>query len=130
MSSPLKVAPFTRGSGPHLTHDSLGPPPIQAHNPNGILIGSAVFAGLTSVTDRSTDRQHYSVGSNSPHLRIRSTAMRPNNNVIADITSLEFPSECPHLQANFMPQHVRLVIPRMSPCITRITIGLIAVLRT
>jgi len=26
-------------------------------NPNGILIGSAVLAGLTSVTDRQTDRQ-------------------------------------------------------------------------
>jgi len=26
-------------------------------NPNGILIGSAVFAGLTTVTERPTDRQ-------------------------------------------------------------------------
>ena len=31
--------------------------PIRAHNPNVISIGSAVFAGLTSVTDRPTDRQ-------------------------------------------------------------------------
>jgi len=30
---------------------------IPAHNPNGILIGAAVFAGLTSVTDRPTERQ-------------------------------------------------------------------------
>jgi len=29
--------------------------PIQAYNPNGISIGSVVFAGLTSVTDRQTD---------------------------------------------------------------------------
>jgi len=33
---------------------SLGP--TQVLNPNGISIGSAVFAGLTSVTDRQTDR--------------------------------------------------------------------------
>jgi len=30
-------------------------------NPNGISIGSAVFAGLTSVTDRQNDRPRYSV---------------------------------------------------------------------
>jgi len=35
---------------------------IRAHNPNGISIGAAVFAGLTSVTDRQTDRPRYSVG--------------------------------------------------------------------
>jgi len=34
-------------------HDSLG----LSDNPNGISIGSAAFAGLTSVTDRQTDRQ-------------------------------------------------------------------------
>jgi len=28
--------------------------PIQAYNPNGISIGLAVFAGLTSVTDWQT----------------------------------------------------------------------------
>ena len=31
--------------------------PTPVHNPNGILIGSAVFAGLTIMTDRQTDRQ-------------------------------------------------------------------------
>jgi len=31
--------------------------PTQVHIPNDISIGSAVFAGLISVTDRSTDRQ-------------------------------------------------------------------------
>jgi len=30
---------------------------IRVHNPNGISIASAVFAGLTIVTDRQTDRQ-------------------------------------------------------------------------
>jgi len=29
--------------------------PTRVHNPNGISIGSSIFAGLTSVTDRPTD---------------------------------------------------------------------------
>jgi len=49
------------------------PGSIQVLNPNGSSIGAAVFAGLTSVRDRQTDRQtdkpHYSVGKNKPHLR-------------------------------------------------------------
>jgi len=45
---------------------SLGQPPAA----NGISIGSAVFAGLTNVTNRQTDtgRPRYSVYSNIPHL--------------------------------------------------------------
>jgi len=35
--------------------------PIRAHNPNGISIGSTVFAGLTSVTDRPTDHSTRSI---------------------------------------------------------------------
>jgi len=31
--------------------------PTRFRNPNGMSIGSAVFAGLTSVTDRQTDTQ-------------------------------------------------------------------------
>ena len=50
--------------------------PIRVHNPNGILIGSTVFAGLTSVTDRPRS----SVGNSRSHLRTYSTAMRRNNN--------------------------------------------------
>jgi len=45
-----------------------------SHNPNGISIGAAVVAGLTSVTDGQTNRPRYSVGSTS-------TAMRPNKNI-------------------------------------------------
>jgi len=41
-------------------------------------MGSVVFAGLTSVTDRPTDRPHYSVCNNRPHLY--SSAVWPNNN--------------------------------------------------
>jgi len=43
------------GSDPLSNTWSLGP--TQVLNPNGTSIGSAVFAGLTSVTDRQTDRQ-------------------------------------------------------------------------
>ena len=49
--------------------------PIQAYNPNNISIGSAVFAGLTSVTDRSTDRPtnslRYSVANNRPRCSLK-----------------------------------------------------------
>jgi len=56
---------------PHLIHGSLGPLESSTVNPDGISIGAAVFAGLTSVTDRQTDRQttYYSVGNNRPNLR-------------------------------------------------------------
>jgi len=49
----------------------------RVHSPNGISIGSAIFARLTVVTDRLTDWPRYSVRNNRPHLW--STAMRPNN---------------------------------------------------
>jgi len=45
MPFPLKIAPSHGGSRPHLIQ-FLGP--IKAHNPNGILIGSAVFAQFTA----------------------------------------------------------------------------------
>jgi len=38
------------------------PLPTRVHNPNGISIDSFVFAGLTSVTDRQTDRQTMLLG--------------------------------------------------------------------
>jgi len=39
------------------------------HKPNGILIGSAVFAELTTVTDRPTDIPRCWVCNNRAHLR-------------------------------------------------------------
>ena len=51
----LKIAPFHGGSGPRLIHGSLRWI-TRVLNSNGISIGSAVFARLTSVTDRPTDR--------------------------------------------------------------------------
>ena len=48
-------------------------------NPNGISIGAAVFAGLTSVTDRPTDHATRSV--TIGRIYVRSTKMGPNNSV-------------------------------------------------
>jgi len=52
---PPQNAPFHGGSGPLSNTWFLGP--TRLFNANGISIGAAVFAGLTSVTDRQTDRQ-------------------------------------------------------------------------
>ena len=45
----------------------LGPNGVL--NPNDISIGSAIFVGLTTVTDRPTGIPRYSVGNDRPHLR-------------------------------------------------------------
>jgi len=71
---PLKIAPSH--GGPGTSSNTWFPVPTRVHNTNGILIGSAIFAGFTSVTDqqterdrdRATDRPRYSVGNNRPHL--------------------------------------------------------------
>jgi len=81
---PHKVPLAVGVSRPHLMHGSLGPhesdPP-----PNGISIGSAVFARLKIVsnTHRQTDRRRcglittscYSNGSDRPHRRHRRTVL-------------------------------------------------------
>jgi len=71
---PQKFAPSHGGDlDPHLIHGSPGP--TQVLNPNGSSIGAAVFAGLTSVTDRPTDHATRSV--RIGRIYVRSTAMRP-----------------------------------------------------
>jgi len=62
--------PFHGGSG--LPSNTWFLWPIWVLNPNGISVGAAVFAGLTSVTDRQTDRPRCSVGNNRPHLHRKS----------------------------------------------------------
>jgi len=52
------------------------PGPTRIFNPNGISIGAAMFAGLTSVTDRQTDHATRSVAID--RIYVRSAAMRPN----------------------------------------------------
>jgi len=49
------IAPSQGGYGPLSNSGFLGP--TRVLNPNGLSIGSAVFAGLTSLTDRQTNRQ-------------------------------------------------------------------------
>ena len=51
------------------------PWPTRVLNPNGISIGAAVFAGLTSVTDRPTD--HATRWVTIGRIYVRSTAMWP-----------------------------------------------------
>jgi len=57
------------------------PWPTRVHNPIGISISSAVFAGLTSVIDRQTDRptDHTTWSVTIGRVYVRSTAMRPKN---------------------------------------------------
>jgi len=75
---PPKKMPIRTGRfGPPFSTWFLGPSRI--HNPNGISIGSAVFAGYTTVTDRPTDHARYSICNNG---RIRTTSMRPKNCII------------------------------------------------
>jgi len=70
---PSKLPLPIGGSGP--PSNTWFPWPTRVLNPNCISIGSAVLAGLTSVTDRQTlshrqtDRPRYSAGNNGPHLR-------------------------------------------------------------
>jgi len=65
-------------NGPPLSHSEL---PLRmgdldpwahprVHNPNGISIGSAVFAVLTIVTCRQTDRPYYSVCNKRPRIHV------------------------------------------------------------
>jgi len=53
---PLKIAPSNGGIWTPPPSNTWFPWPTWVLNPNGISIGAAVFAGLTSVTDRQTDR--------------------------------------------------------------------------
>jgi len=52
---PQKLPLPLKGSAPPCNTWFLGP--IRVTTPNGISIGSAVFAGLTNVTNRPTDQQ-------------------------------------------------------------------------
>jgi len=67
-------------SQPHVWQGDLDDPHLihLSTQPKRFSIGSAIFAGLTSVTDRKTDRQtdkqtnrpHYLVSNNRPHLHM------------------------------------------------------------
>ena len=75
---PLKIAPSHGDLDPSYTRF---PEPTRVHNPNGISIGSAVFAGLTIMRDRQavqTDQAFPSV--TIDRIYVRSITMRPDNN--------------------------------------------------
>jgi len=55
------------------------PWPTQVFNPNGILIGSAVFA-RAQCCDEPTD--HATPSLTTGHIYIHSTAVQPNNNAL------------------------------------------------
>jgi len=57
MPFPPKISPFHGGSGPQSNTWFPGPPESSTRTASEISIGSAVFAVLTSVTDRQTNRQ-------------------------------------------------------------------------
>jgi len=61
-----KLAPSVGNSGPPPNTWFLWP--TRVLNPNSITNNSTIFAGLTTVTDRPTDRPHYLVSNNRPHL--------------------------------------------------------------
>jgi len=62
---PIKIAPSHEWIW---TYNTQFPAPTSFLNPNGISVGSANFAGLTSVMDRLIDRPRYLVGNDRPHL--------------------------------------------------------------
>ena len=71
MGRHLKLSLSTEGSGVWTPSNTWFLEPTRVLNPNGISIGSAVLAGLTTVTDRP-DRQttlQYSV-CNRPHTNV------------------------------------------------------------
>ena len=76
---PLKIALPVGVSGP--PSNTWLPGPTWVLNPNSISIGWAIFAGLTSVTDRLTDRptDHATWSVTTGHIYIHSTAIWPNN---------------------------------------------------
>jgi len=69
----LQWTPFSPSKLP-IPMGDLGPSfkwflgPTRVLNPNYFSIGSAVYAGLITVTDRQTDRPRYAVCNNRPHL--------------------------------------------------------------
>ena len=72
---PLKIARSHRGTWTPSNTRFLGP--TRVLNSNSISISSALFAGLTSVTDRQTDHDTRSVAIG--RIYVRSTAMQTNN---------------------------------------------------
>ena len=76
---PTKLSLPIWGSGP--PSNTWFPGPTRVPSQNGISISSAIFAGLSSVTDRQTDwpTDHATQSVTIGRIYIHSTAMQPNN---------------------------------------------------
>jgi len=82
MGRPFPLCPFPWGIWILDPSNIWFPGPTRVLNPNGISIGAAVFGGLTSVTDRQTDRQIHATRSVTiGRIYVSSTVMRPNKKV-------------------------------------------------
>jgi len=75
--SPKKFAPSHGGIW--TPSNTWFPGPTQVLNPKGSSISAAIFAGLSSVTDRLTDHATRSVRIGRIYVRSTAMAMRPNN---------------------------------------------------
>jgi len=89
--------------------------PSRVHIPNGILISSAILQGSWSLqTNWPTDRPHYSLGSNRPHLA--SAAMWPKNTTTMPMPETVFQWLSWYTQQPFqtwdLPHCIRHVITR------------------
>jgi len=103
--SPKKL-PLPMGRSGHPSNTWF-PGPTGVLNPNSISIGSVVFAGLTSVTDRQTDRptDHTTQSVTTGHIYIGSTAMRPKKDMIVTVTVML------HYAYTNIMQHILKMLP-------------------
>lgn len=84
--SPPQNCPFPWGHpDPNLIHGFLGPLESSAQTASRFSIGSAIFAGLTSVTDQLTDHATQLV--TTGRIYIYSTEMRPSSGFFMSGTS-------------------------------------------
>jgi len=100
---PLKIAPSHGGSGPPYEYDTWLPGPTPVLNPNSISIGSAILAGLTSVTDRPIDHATWSV--TTDRIYVRSTAMRSKNYYCVGLTPFEWLSSTRDFDLDWVIRH-------------------------
>jgi len=96
-SPPSKLPRPIRGSGPHLIHGRWVHPSLQ---PKRHLDGLSRFCRV-QYCDRQTDRPRYSVDNSRSHL-VRSTALRPNNDMNCNSH---------HVKRYFSEEHCCHVLP-------------------
>jgi len=98
---PLPIGGSGLAHGTWTPSNTWFPGPTRVLNPNDISIDSAIFARLTSVTDRPTDHATRSVSIG--RIYVRSTAMQPNNSAVHHICRAFIPKEQRCNPANPVP---------------------------